>query len=106
MFILPNLSVVVKYLKYSDSLGSFELNLEILSLAISSRDVSRIVSRNSPSPLRSTFLLTLLSTYFRTASLTFSGNSLAGYRFPYSAIAVISFSSNSFLFLILSKTFW
>ena len=81
MFTLPNLSVVVKYLKYSDSLGFVELNLEIVFLAISSRDVSRIVSRNSPSPLRSTFLLTLLSTYFRTASLTFSGKSLPGYRF-------------------------
>ena len=78
MFILPNLSVVVKYLKYSDSLGFFELNLEIVSLAISSRDVSRIRSSTSPKLLLVISPLTLLSTYFCTASLTFSGNSLPG----------------------------
>jgi len=78
MFVLPNLSVVIKYLKYSDSLGSVELNLEIVSLAISSRDVSRISSNNSPILLSFISLLTLRSTYFRTASLTFSGNSLPG----------------------------
>lgn len=78
MFILPNLSVVVKYLKYSDSLGFVELNLEIVSLAISSRDVSRISSNNSPILLSFISPLTLFSTYFRTASLTFSGNSLPG----------------------------